>query len=49
MKEKNPHIGSSLDEFLQEEGILEEIRTAALKEALTEEQGKMRSSISCPR
>ena len=31
---KNPHIGSSLDGFLKEEGILEEARAAALKEAL---------------
>lgn len=34
MKTKNPHIGSSLDEFLKEEGILQETRVAALKEAL---------------
>jgi hypothetical protein len=34
MKEKNPHIDSSLDEFLRVEGILEETRAAALKEAL---------------
>lgn len=31
---KNPHLGSSLDAFLKEEGILEEARAAALKEAL---------------
>jgi antitoxin HicB len=34
MKKKNRHIGSSLDEFLKEEGILEETRAAALKEAI---------------
>ena len=34
MKKRNPHIGSSLNDFLKEEGILEETRTAALKEAL---------------
>ena len=34
MKKKNRHIGSSLDEFLKEEGILEETRAVALKEAL---------------
>jgi antitoxin HicB len=34
MKKKNPHIGSSLDDFLKEEGILEETRAAALKEVL---------------
>lgn len=35
MKNKsNKHIGSSLDDFLREEGVLEETRTLALKEAL---------------
>ena len=34
MRKKNPHIGSSLDDFLREEGILEEARAMALKEAL---------------
>ena len=34
MRKKNPHIGSSLDDFLKEEGILEETRAAALKEVL---------------
>ena len=27
MKKKNPHIGSSLDDFLKEEGVLESSRT----------------------
>jgi hypothetical protein len=31
---KNTHIGSSLDDFLKEEGILEETRAVALKETL---------------
>lgn len=34
MKKRNPHIGSSLDQFLKEEGILEEARAVALKEVL---------------
>lgn len=34
MKKKNAHIGSSLDDFLKQEGILEEARAVALKEAL---------------
>ena len=34
MRNENPHIGSSLDDFLKEEGILEEARATALKEAL---------------
>jgi antitoxin HicB len=33
-KKTNRHIGSSLNDFLREEGILEEARTTALKEAL---------------
>jgi len=35
VKKKNPHIGSSLDDFLKEEGILQEARAVALKEALS--------------
>jgi antitoxin HicB len=34
VKKKASHIGSSLDRFLKEEGILEETRAIALKEAL---------------
>lgn len=30
----NPHLGSSFDEFLKEEGIYDEIRATAVKEAL---------------
>ena len=30
----NPHIGSSLDEFLEEEGILGEVYTIAIKRVL---------------
>ncbi len=34
MKKRNKPIGPSLDDFLKEEGILEETRAAALKETL---------------
>ena len=34
MSKRNPHIGSSLDDFLREEGILEETRAIAIKEAV---------------
>lgn len=34
MKKLSKHIGSSLDDFLREEGILEETRAVALKETL---------------
>ena len=30
-KKKNPHIGSTLDEFLKDEGVLEELQTQAMK------------------
>ena len=34
MKKRNQHIGSSLEDFLKEEGVLEETRAVALKETL---------------
>lgn len=34
MKRANKHIGSSFDDFLQEEGILEETQAAAVKKVL---------------
>jgi len=34
MKKQKKHIGSSLDDFLKEEGVLEETRAIAVKEAL---------------
>lgn len=34
MKKRNKHVGSSLEDFLKEEGILEETRAVALKETL---------------
>ena len=34
MTKRNKHIGSSLDEFLRDEGILEETRAIALKDAV---------------
>jgi len=34
MKKRNMHIGSSLEDFLKEEGVLEETRAVALKETL---------------
>jgi antitoxin HicB len=33
-KARNPHDGGSLDDFLREEGILEEVEAAALKRAV---------------
>jgi hypothetical protein len=33
-KKQSEHVGSSLDEFLKEEGLLEEARTIAIKEAV---------------
>ena len=34
---RNPHMGSSFDDFLKEEGIFEEVQAKALKRALAEQ------------
>ncbi|HTQ15730.1 MAG TPA: hypothetical protein VMH86_17825 [Rhizomicrobium sp.] len=34
IKRKNPHLGSSFDDFLKEEGIFEEVTAAAMKRVL---------------
>ncbi len=39
-KTKNPHIGSSFDDFLDEQGILEECEHQALKEILADQVRK---------
>ena len=48
MNKKNPHVGSSLDDFLREEGILEQTRAAALKEVIAwqVQQAMRRKKIS---
>jgi antitoxin HicB len=33
-KKRNPHIGSSLDDFLKEEGLFEELQVQAIKEVV---------------
>lgn len=33
-KKRNPHMGSSLDDFLKEEGIYEELQVQAIKETV---------------
>ena len=32
---RNPHIGSDFDDFLREEGILDEVQAVAVKRVLT--------------
>jgi antitoxin HicB len=34
MRKKNPHDGTTLDDFLEAEGISEEVQAAALKRAI---------------
>lgn len=34
-EQRNPHIGSSVDEFFAEEGLLEEIEAAAVKRVIS--------------
>lgn len=52
-KNKNPHDGSSLDDFLKEDGLFEEVQAAALKRAfalklaeLMEEQQVNKTSLA---
>jgi antitoxin HicB len=35
MKAKNPHVGSSFDDFLNEEGIREDVEEMAVKKAIS--------------
>lgn len=35
-KEKNPHIGSTFDSFLQEERIYEEVQAAVIKKIIAQ-------------
>jgi len=39
-KNHNPHIGSSLDDLLMEDGILEEVQTQAIKEVIAWQLGE---------
>jgi antitoxin HicB len=39
-KKKNPHWGSTVDEFLAEEGMLEELRAVAIKEVIAWQIGQ---------
>ncbi len=39
-KKKNPHMGSSLDDFLKSEGIFEEVQTQAIKELVAWQLGE---------
>lgn len=43
---RNPHIGSDFDEFLEEEGLREEVTAAAFKRisASTDSQGDIRET-----
>jgi antitoxin HicB len=36
MQKKNPHLGSSFDDFLKGEGIFDEVQSKALERVLTE-------------
>ncbi len=39
MTEKNPHIGSSFESWLDEHGIREEVSAAAIKDVIAEQLG----------
>ncbi len=48
MTKQNKHVGSTLDEFLKEEGVLEESRAIAIKEAVAwqVQQAMLKDNIS---
>ena len=48
MARRNPHAGSSFDEFLKDEGIYEEVHAKALKRVLAEqiEEGMAAANLS---
>lgn len=43
MRETNPHVGSSLDVFLKEEGVLKQTRAAAPKEVTARRERRVRN------
>lgn len=48
MARRNPHAGSDFDDFLREEGILEEVQAKAIKRVLAEQirKGMAAANIS---
>lgn len=45
---KNPRIGSSFDDFLEEEGMLDEINTIAIKRVIAWQIEQGMAKISTP-
>lgn len=46
---RNPHDGSSLDDLLRDDGILEEVEAAALKRAVALELGELMAHQGVPK
>ncbi len=48
MKKRKKHVGSSLDDFLKDEGLLEEARAIAIKETIAwqVQQAMLKDSIT---
>ncbi len=44
MKKTNPRLGSSFDDFLESEGILEDVQAAAIKRVLATQLEKQRKA-----
>ncbi|MBV8063493.1 MAG: hypothetical protein JOY51_07855 [Nevskia sp.] len=47
-KKANPHIGSNLDDFLKDEGILEKLQTQAIKEVVAWQLDQVRQEREVP-
>ena len=45
MAKSNPHIGSKLDDFLAEEGLLDEVKLIALKRVLAYQLDELRKTM----
>ena len=48
MARRNPHIGTTFDDFLKDEGIFEEVQAKALKWALAEQIEEIMHSANAP-
>jgi antitoxin HicB len=46
MRERNPHLGDTLDSFLEEEGILEETQAIAVKRVIAYQIGDLLKQIN---
>jgi antitoxin HicB len=49
MQKQNPHLGSSFDDFLKQEGISEKVQARALERALAESVEDEMNAVHIPK